>query len=320
MNIDPDVIQRAQGALLGQLAGDSLGSLVEFESPEQILSKYPGGVRELADGGTWGTIAGQPTDDSEMALMLARMLVEKGNYDAVEAKQAYRFWINSRPFDVGNTTRQGLTGIPNPGSEANGALMRISPLGIFGALLPPEAVAEMARRDAAITHPNPICQQVNALYAMAIAQAVRQQSDAQALYEQIVAWASAMQVDGKIMAAIRNAAQVPPAEYVYQQGWVLIAFQNALWQMLHAESLEEAVVDTVMRGGDTDTNAAICGALVGALYGRAAIPEQWLNALLACRPVAGAAHVRHPRPECFWPVDALELAEGLVQVGARGGL
>lgn len=44
---------------------------------------------------------------------------------------------------------------------------------------------------------------------------------------------------------------------------MLTAFHNALWQLLHATNLEEAVVDnTVMRGGDTDTNAAICGALL----------------------------------------------------------
>ena len=67
---------RAQGSLLGQLAGDALGSLVEFQSPNEIRRSYPDGVRELADGGTWNTIAGQPTDDSEMALLLARMLEE----------------------------------------------------------------------------------------------------------------------------------------------------------------------------------------------------------------------------------------------------
>lgn len=39
--------------------------------------------------------------------------------------------------------------------------------------------------------------------------------------------------------------------------------------------LEEAAVDTVMRGGDTDTNAAICGALLGAVWSRDAIPAQW---------------------------------------------
>jgi len=45
-------IDRAQGCLLGQLAGDALGSLVEFQTPEQVRREYPDGVRELADGGT----------------------------------------------------------------------------------------------------------------------------------------------------------------------------------------------------------------------------------------------------------------------------
>ena len=65
-----------------------------------------------------------------------------------------------------------------------------------------------------------------------------------------------------LMAAIIGAAQDPPSDYVDHQGWVLIAFHNALWQLFHASSLEEGVVDTIMRGGDTDTNAAICGALL----------------------------------------------------------
>jgi hypothetical protein len=67
-----------------------------------------------------------------------------------------------------------------------------------------------------------------------------------------------------------------------------------------------------MRGGDTDTNAAIAGALLGAVHGRKAIPAQWAGKLLECCPLAGLPHVRHPRPECFWPVDALELAAQLV--------
>ncbi len=53
-------INRAQGCWLGQLTGDALGSLVEFQSPVEIRRLYPEGVRYLADGGTWGTIAGQP--------------------------------------------------------------------------------------------------------------------------------------------------------------------------------------------------------------------------------------------------------------------
>lgn len=68
-------LSRAQGCWLGQLTGDSLGSLVEFLTAEQIHRRYPHGVRDVIDGGTFNTIAGQPTDDSEMALALARTLV-----------------------------------------------------------------------------------------------------------------------------------------------------------------------------------------------------------------------------------------------------
>ena len=84
-----DKTSRAQGCLLGQLAGDALGSLVEFQSLEEIRRNYPGGVRELADGGTRSTIAGQPTDDSEMALLLARILTERGVYDPDAGLRAY---------------------------------------------------------------------------------------------------------------------------------------------------------------------------------------------------------------------------------------
>ena len=97
------IMDRAQGCLLGQLAGDSLGALVEFRTPEEIRSQYPQGVRLLADGGTWDTLAGQPTDDSEMALMLARTLLEKGEFNADAVLEAYRGWLDSEPFDRGTT-------------------------------------------------------------------------------------------------------------------------------------------------------------------------------------------------------------------------
>jgi fructose-1,6-bisphosphatase/inositol monophosphatase family enzyme len=54
--IDAGVLSRAQGCLLGQMAGDALGSLVEFQTPEQIHEVYPDGVRRLVDGGTWKRI------------------------------------------------------------------------------------------------------------------------------------------------------------------------------------------------------------------------------------------------------------------------
>lgn len=75
--------------MLGQLAGDALGGLVEFESAALIRQKHPSGVRLLDDGGHWNTIGGQPTDDSEMALALAKSIVNHGAYEPEEAARAY---------------------------------------------------------------------------------------------------------------------------------------------------------------------------------------------------------------------------------------
>ena len=191
-------------------------------------------------------------------------------------------------------------------------MMRVSPLGIFGARHTLEQVAEWARQDAAITHIHPICGQANALFAMAIAYAIREGCGAQSLYDHILAWARDMRVDDRLLNTVQAAAEAPPSDFVSQAGWVLIAFQNALWQLLQSQNLEEAVVDTVMRGGDTDTNAAIAGALLGAFWGIGSIPRQWTEALLNCRPQEGEWHVFHPRPQQFWPVDALELAGQLL--------
>ena len=91
--LDIDMLSRAQGCLLGQLAGDSLGSLVEFRALDDIRREYPNGVHKLADGGTWNTIAGQPTDDSDMALLLARMPADQGRYDHEGARKTYIFWL-----------------------------------------------------------------------------------------------------------------------------------------------------------------------------------------------------------------------------------
>jgi ADP-ribosyl-[dinitrogen reductase] hydrolase len=310
--MDDGTISRAQGCLLGQLAGDALGSLVEFQTPVQIRRSYPDGVRKLSDGGTWDTLAGQPTDDSEMALLLARMLVNIGCYDQELALKEYQSWLSSGPFDCGTTIAAGLRGKPNTESQANGAMMRISPLGIFGSRFQLSQAAEWARQDARLTHPNPLCLQANALYVTGIAHAVASGCSPRELYLHILNQAQAQSVESLLMETLKQAADEPPADYVRQQGWVLIAFQNAWYQLLHAPNFAEGVIDTVMHGGDTDTNAAICGALLGAVSGRQAVPAQWVETLLNCRPKAGEPRVRRPRPECFWPTDVLELAERLL--------
>jgi len=292
-------------------------------------------LRELDDGGNWDTLAGQPTDDSELALALARSILQVGRYDPEAAVRAYAFWYRSNPFDIGGTIHTALLAATKEriaagtaaaaarqsadrSSQANGALMRISPLGIWGYARAPEELAGCARADSQLTHPHPVCREVAAAYVMAIAHAIFRGDGPQAAYEAALAWARAQGREAAVRQALERAPRQPPADYqTARRGWVLVAFQNAFCQLLHAPDLEEGVVRTVMAGGDTDTNAAVAGALLGAVHGRAAIPLQWRQMVLSCRPIQGLGHVRHPRPRAFWPVDALELAERLLLAGSE---
>jgi ADP-ribosylglycohydrolase/fructose-1,6-bisphosphatase/inositol monophosphatase family enzyme len=309
---DSAVLARAQGCLLGQVAGDSLGSLVEFTSAGDVAAQYPDGPRELRDGGVFDTLAGQPTDDSEMALALSRSIVARGGYDAEAAFAAYREWLDSGPFDVGNTTRAALMGYVMGESEANGSLMRASPLGLFAHAFPPGRAAELAREDSALTHRNRVPCDATAAFVVAVAHAVRHGDGKDRAYDVALGWArvnAVPPVTARLEAA-RDSAPVCDGE---NQGWALIALQNAFHELLHATSLEEGVVATVRRGGDTDTNAAIAGALLGAVHGREAIPEQWRSMVLSCRPDPLCA--AKPRPMAYWPGDVFELAERLLLAG-----
>jgi len=308
---DPALLARAHGCLMGQAAGDSLGALVEFRSASAIAAAGDG-PRHLQDGGHWNLLAGQPTDDTEMAIALARSILDARGYDAKAALAAYQAWGASGPFDMGNATSAALRGAPDGDSQANGSLMRASPLGVYAHALPPDAIARVAREDSALTHPHRVCGDSVAAYVIAIAHAVRTGDGPEAAYEAALTWAR-KEADPFVAEALARAASSAPTCDERTIGWVLIALQNAFYELLHAASVEEGVIATVRRGGDTDTNAAIAGALLGAVHGRDAVPMQWRQMVLSCRALAPAA--AHPRPLPYWPTDVYELAERLLVAG-----
>ncbi len=295
-------LERATGCLLGQVIGDSLGARVEFKGPKEIAAQFPEGVRDLADGGVYHTIAGQPTADSEMALTLARSILREGGYQREKVLDGYREWLQTRPIDIGETTERGLLGLHTTESESNGSLMRVSPIGIWAAGNAALA-AETARTDSALTHPNPVCVEACAAFSAAIAVAV-----AGGTREEMVSAALTHSTGAARDAVARDGL---PADFMKRQGWGITSLQNAFYQLRHAASVDEALVATVGSGGDTDTNAAIAGALLGAYYGRQAFPSRWTYAVLACRPLAEAGAAR-PRPMAYWPDDVLDLAEALI--------
>lgn len=279
---------RALGAWYGQLIGDSLGALVEFLDPGQISRRYPDGVRELTAGGPHDIAAGQPTDDSEMALALARSLVRNGGYDRGDVLASYRRWLDSHPFDHGATIGSALRGRFSEDSQANGALMRISPVAIAYHTDPRQA-ATIARTDAALTHPNSYCLDVNALWVGALAQVIH---------------------DGARPVFDRPDLYDPtPGDMTVQQGWVRHAITLTVHEVAQEDSFEESLVRTVGRGGDADTNGAIVGAFLGGVHGASGIPQRWREVVDTCRP-------NHNRPAEYHPNDAEELVDMLLTVGA----
>jgi ADP-ribosylglycohydrolase len=269
----------------------------------------------MKNGGTFNTLAGQPTDDTEMALMLARSIVKEKKFDPDRVYKAYQFWLQSKPFDSGGTTRRGLTGTPDNGSQANGSLMRISPLGIYGSRFDLDTVANWAMQDSRLTHPNTVCQKAVAIYTMTIAEAIATGLDKDALYENALQRAkSERYYEKSVYEALQRAADSVPDDFGTNAGWVLLALQNAYYRLLHSKGTEQAIVETVNEGGDTDTNGCIVGALLGAVYGIDSIPDRWRNAVLNCKASKDNPDCKNPRPECFWAVDVLELAEALLTV------
>ena len=191
--------------------------------------------------------------------------------------------------------------------------MRAAPLGIHAHALAPALAAELARQDSSLTHPNPVCGDAAAAFVVAVSHAIREGDGPEGAWRAAAGWAASAGAARLVVEALEAARLAPPVCHGESQGWVKVALQNAFYELLHAPSLEEGVVATVRRGGDTDTNAAIAGALLGAVHGREAVPAQWRAMVLSCRPVPPRA--REPRPRAYWPVDALEIAERLLLSG-----
>lgn len=316
------LLDRAFGCMLGQVAGDSLGSQVEFSTRVQIARAYPDGVRDLRESPVWNTLAGQPTDDSELALALARSIAAAGKYDPEAAAAAYAAWHESSPFDCGATTATAFSAAARARrskaaaaraaasrtSQANGSLMRIAPVGILAGS--PEAAADLAAQDSLLSHPHPVCQAACAAFAAAISAALNG-ADRQGMLDTALRVATA-EGDGPVAKTLRLAIAGRNApDFQTHMGWVLIALQNAFYHLAAGTPPEAALIQTVGEGGDTDTNGAIAGALLGAAHGRTALPQRWISQVLTCRPHPGL-HPARPRPDTYWPDDLLDLTEALL--------
>ncbi len=101
---------------------------------------------------------------------------------------------------------------------------------------------------------------------------------------------AALGVAGMVPETVLDSCSIPegaaPADLPLDgsdMGYTLKAMKVALWCANQASDFEEAMVAVVSAGGDTDTNGAIAGAVLGARFGLEAIPDRWRERLAEIR-------------------------------------
>jgi ADP-ribosyl-[dinitrogen reductase] hydrolase len=281
------------GTLIGCAIGDALGNPFEMKPAASPLLKEWDGL--FKKGGTfWKGEPGQYTDDTLMSIALASSLIEKQGFDPEHVAKMYLEWYNSgNTRGIGTTTagammhlkigaewhQSGAThqhdGRPAGG---NGTAMRASPIGLaYRGDLP--KLLEVAMKDATITH-NALEPKMGSI-AVALGTAFlanKTHTPKQALNE-IINIISDSEVKTKLELAKDLVwegadATVALAE-IGTSGYVPETVGAAFYCLSSTDSFKDAVVLAVKGGGDTDTTAAIVGAMAGTHYGLEAIPNEY---------------------------------------------
>ena len=295
---------RLAGSLLGQALGDALGFVVEAQSPD-VARVYVEGWLRTGRAGEWPHPQfpfGQYSDDTQLARELLRSFHESAGWDASAfAARLAELFRERREVGAGGGTRSAAlrllmgvswreSGTPAP-YAGNGAAMRAGPLGVL--LSEREAMCRAAREQAMITHLDPRC----AAGAVAVARAVaiaaeRRPVDTAAFLEDVAGCAET--VEPSVAGAIRelrdwllltpagaarhvHESGLDPAHMDRWRGISAFVTPSVLWSLYaflrSPDDYWETICTAIGVGGDTDTMAAIAGAISGARLGVDALPS-----------------------------------------------
>ncbi len=278
-------LDAARGALLGTFVGDALGMPYEGSSPERVPDHVEMAEARLGQG-TY-------TDDTEMMIALAESLLDRGS---VEAEPLARAFLDAhRPergygggtlavFDLwraGVSVEEAARRVFSGGSYGNGAAMRVAPVGVLFAQ-EPERLRVEAERSATVTHAHPLGVDACVVQAAAIGAAVRGDEVLSAA-RSVAATEGLAEGLGQV-AGLLEGSPVSPPEAAAALGSSSAGPESvplAVYAALAHRSFPQAVAFAVRCGGDTDTVAAMAGAIAGGRDGAEAIPARWLDALEA---------------------------------------
>lgn len=319
-HLSPRGTDRAAGVLLGAAAGDALGVPYEFQA------RLTGEEQPRMIGGGLGPYEpGEYSDDTQMQVCIAEVAATGADLRSPEALDAvaanFQRWLREGASDVGNQTRavlhaagrtSGAAGAAmreaarsftaaRANSAGNGSLMRT---GIV-ALAHLGDAAEMAEAAVAVsglTHPDPDCADACVLWCSGIRTAVLEGT-----FDGVRAGLELLPAERRALWAERlDEAEAHPPHHFSPNGWVVAALQAAWSAITHtpvpglnpgeggfpAQHLRLALEAAVRAGDDTDTVAAIAGALLGARWGCSGIPLEWQRAVNGWPSLTGVDLVR----------------------------
>jgi ADP-ribosylglycohydrolase len=299
---------RARGALYGLAIGDALGMPTQMLSRRQIVARWGPlltGFEAAPDDHpiAAGMSAGTVTDDTEQAVLLGRLLVGGGGrVDPDEVATALLGWEREMAARgsldlLGPSTKRALMAVQDgtPLTETgrygdtNGAAMRITPVGIATAPGNLPALVDQVQQASLVTHNTSVALAGAAAVAAAVSAGL-DGADVAAAAEVAVAaarlaaqrghWTAGADVAARIDWAAHLVAGAPPlraAEVIDTLVGTSLATQEsvpAAFAVLSAVPADpwRACLLAASLGGDTDTIAAMAGAIGGACHGLTAFP------------------------------------------------
>lgn len=281
----PDLLDRFRGCLLGTAIGDALGAKFEAHEPEFIRRRFP----------TTEALIAYPqeelwyTDDTQMTIGVAEALQADG--EIIEERLVAAFVANYVPArGYGRGARVVLEAMEEGedyavvaeqhfpgGSYGNGAAMRVAPVGLLFHD-DPARLWEQARLSAWPTHRHPLGIEGAQLLAVGVAYCCRaERFDRAAYFSELLAVCRSEAYRDKLTAAsqVRDPADLAGLGNRIE---ALHSVPAALASVaLTPDSFAATIANVIFLGGDTDTLAAMAGALAGAYLGVARLPRRLVD-------------------------------------------